>query len=316
MKHLIYICSLALAGFFLTACDDENNLNSSGDVTISMGQSSYSVKENKGLFLVPITVSGERNGAVEVDVEVQSTDPACVEDVHYLVTSKHIIIPHDKNVGYVEIKTVDDRQINADRQFVIRIAKVYGAQMPQASLETAVTLIDNDDIPYDRMGGTWTVTATDMLAEDGPATVTWETQLVTAADEDEDGYGTILTMSPWRMWNGETYEGTIDITHPLIFHYNESSQTASLDLKLGQVMVDEIVMGGENEDGFNMTSCTMRSATPTQTSYTTNGTVVGTVNDDFTQITFNLPLMGLLYDANNMPFSYWFFYTDITLTRK
>ncbi len=316
MKHLIYICSFILTALFLTACEDDSNLNTFADATVSMGQGTYSVKENKGLFLVPVSVKGDRNGAVEVDVEVKSTDPTCVEDRHFLVTSKHIIIPHDKNVGYVEIKAVDDRIINDDRQFVLRIVNVRGARIAQTDLETTVILIDNDDIPYDRLGGTWIVTATDMLQENSPVQVSWETQLITVADEDEDGYGTTVTMSPWRMWNGETYEGTLNIVHPLVFHYNEASQTASLDLKLGQVMVEEIIMGGENEDGFNLTNCLMRSATPTQTGYTTNGTVVGTVNEDFTRITFNLPLMGLLYDANSMPFSYWFFYTDLTLTRK
>lgn len=316
MKHLIYIYSLFVTAILMTGCDDDTSLNTLGDAQVFMEQSVFKVKENKGLFLVPITVEGERNGAVEVDVEVKSNDPNCQEDVHYLVTSKHIIIPHDKTVGYVEIKSVDDRVINADRSFIIQIVRVQGAKAGQNGLETLVTLLDNDDIPYDRLGGTWTVTATDMLQESGPVQVTWETRLVTADDESEEGYGRILTMTPWRMWTGDTYEGQLDILHDLVFHYNASSQTATLDLKLGQTMAEGFALGGEDEDGLDLSKCILRSATPTPTGHTTNGSVVGTVNEDFTQITFNLPLMGLLYDGHNVPFSYWFYYTDIVLTRK
>ena len=316
MKHLIYIYSMVVAALLMASCDDDNNLNTLGEATVSMDQPAMMVKENKGLFNVPISVKGDRNGAVEVDVEVKSTDPTCVEDVNFLVTSKHIIIPHDKSVGYVEIKAVDDRTINADRTFVVEIVKVRGAQLAEASKLTTITLMDNDDIPYDRLGGKWTVTATDMLQEAGPVEVTWTTNLTTVSDESEEGYGTNITMSPWRMWNGETYEGQLDIMHNLVFHYNAASQTATLDLKLGQVMAEGFALGGENEDGMNLTSCTLRSATPSMNNYTTNGTIVGTVNEDFTQITFNLPIMGLLYEANNRPFSFWFYYENVVLTRE
>lgn len=306
---------MVLAAFLMVGCEDDSNLNTYADATVSMGQPALTVKENKGLFTVPISVEGDRNGAVEVDVVVNSTDPACQEDVHYLVTSKHIIIPHDKKVGYVEIKAVDDRKINADRTFEVQIVSVRGAKVAEANSRTLITLMDNDDIPYDRMSGKWTVTATDLLQEAGPTEVNWQTNLTTVADEGEDGYGVEITMSPWRMWTGDTYEGSLDITHKLVFRYNAASQTATLELKLGQTMAEGFALGSENEDGFNMTYCTLRSATPTLSNYTTTGTVVGSVNEDFTQISFNLPLMGLLYDANNRPFSYWFYYSDIVLTR-
>lgn len=305
-----------MVSLFMVSCDDESALNTFGDAKVCMGESTFKVKESKGLFLVPISVVGERNGAVEVDVEVKSNDPACQEDVHYMVTSKHIIIPHDKSVGYVEIKSVDDHEINPDRSFTIQIVGVRGAQLAEEATSTLVTLLDNDDIPYERMAGTWIVTATDMLQEEGPMQISWEARIQTVDDESEDGYGSMLTMKPWRMWNGETYEGQLDILHDLIFHYNASSQTATVDLKLGQIMAEDFALGGEDEDGLDLTSCTLRSATASLTGYTTMGNVVGKVNEDFSQITFNLPIMGVLYDARNIPFSQWFYYTDIVMTKK
>lgn len=315
MKKVFYIFSLVFALLLAVGCEDDNTLNTYGGATVSVGQATYTVKENKGLFNIPIHVSGDRNGAVEVDVDVVCTDNSCQEDVHYLVTSKHIIIPHYKNVGYVEIKAVDDRVINADRQFALRIVNVQGAQLKSSASETLITLTDNDDIPYDRMDGKWTVTATCMMSGPEPVQVSWTTRLKTAIDESEEGYGSIINMSPWRTWYGETYE-ELNISHDLIFKYNAASQTATLSLKLGQEMGKELPLGREDENGYDLRSCTLHSATSTPTGYTTNGSIVGSVNEDFTQIVFNLPIIGLIYDSNEKPYTYWFYYQNVVLTRE
>lgn len=285
-----------------------------GAATVSMGAATYSVKENRGLFTIPVVVAGEQNGDIKVEVEVKSVSANCEVDKHFIVTSTEVVIPASKKSVNIEIKSIDDRIINEDRQFQITIVKAEGASIGTEK-NTLITLLDNDDIPYDRMDGIWVVTASDLLAEQ-PTDISWETRLTTVVDEDADGYGSLITMSPWRMWTGDTYEGAIDIAHSLLFSYNASSQTATVTLKLGEIMCEGIILGGENEDGFNLTNCFMRSATPTQTNYTISGSVIGSVNSDFTKISFNLPLMGLLYDANGMPFSYWFYYNNIELTKK
>ncbi len=318
MKKLLYIALLSVLGLFCVSCFDDATINSTGTAVVSMAKTAYQVKENKGLFYIPILVSGERNGDVEVDIEVTPSSANCQENVHYLVTSKHLVIPAHKNSVNVEIKAIDDRSINEDRSFMLIIKDVKGAVKADSDTQkTLITLLDNDNIPYDRIDGTWIVTAVNRLNSSGVGdSVSWNAQLRTVPDEDGEGYGTLVTMSPWRMWNGDTYEGVLPIQHTLSFRYNASSQTATLNLKLGEVMASEFALGGENEDGLNLTSCTLLSATPTSLNYTTNGNLVGTVNEDFTKITFNLPLMGLLLDANNTPFSYWFWYEDIVLTKK
>lgn len=318
MKKILSVSLIGLCALFMMACADDVKYNTN-ESTVRFGQTEYTVKENKGFFTIPVMATGERNGVVEVDVEIVSLSANCVEDEHYIVTSKHVVIPANKTSVNVEVKTVDDRVINEDRKFGLKISHVKGAvSVDPAYASIAVTLLDNDNIPYDRMGGTWTVTATNMITDSGEASepVSWETQLITVVDEEEEGYGSLLTMSPWRMWNGDTFEGQLDIKHTLSFHYNASSQTATLNLKLGEVMASGFALGGEDEDGLNLSDCTLLSATPTSVNYTLNGTLIGTVNAEFNKITFNLPLMGLLVDANNTPFSYWFYYTNIEMTRK
>lgn len=311
--YIKYIIALVFSLCLITSCKDDEKINSS-DATVSMGEMTYSVKESKGLFTIPVVVAGEQNGDIKVRVEVKSESTNCKVDENFIVTSTDVVIPSSKKSVNIEIKAIDDRIINDDRQFSVTIVDAIGAKINTASNKTLVTLIDNDDIPYDRMDGEWEVTATDLLAE-MPGTVTWTTRLTTVVDDSEEGYGSVITMSPWRMWNGETYEGTINIKHNVIFSYNASSQTATLTLKLGETMCEGIVLG-DKENDLDLSNCFMRSATPTQTSYTINGSIIGTVNSELNKIKFNLPLMGLLYDANSTPFSYWFYYSDIEMTKK
>lgn len=314
MKIKYLFLTLTVALLSLISCTEKESLNTS-DATVSMGEATFSVKESKGLFTIPVVASGERNGDIKVQVEVKSESANCKVDENFIVTSTAVTIPSSKESVNIEIKAVDDRTINPDRQFSVTITNAEGAKINTASNKTLVTILDNDNIPYDRMDGEWTVTATDLLAEQ-PEEITWTTKLSTIVDETEEGYGSLITMSPWRMWNGDTYEGSINISHSLLFKYNASSQTATLTLKLGEKMCEEIILGSDNDNGHDLTNCMMRSATPTQTNFTITGSIIGSVNSEFNKITFNLPLMGVLYDANSVPFSYWFYYENIVLTRK
>lgn len=316
MKFFLKIVPFFFVAFFLIACDDESPLNTAYAI-VGMEKAEYNVKENKGLFTIPLVATGERNGDINVTVAVATTSGNCIEDEHFMVTAKTLTIPASTDCVNVEIKTIDDRVINEDRSFVISIVSAQGATIDTQANQTMVTLLDNDNIPYDRMGGIWVVTAMNALDESGMSKpVSWRTTLSTIVDDEEEGYGKDIVMSPWMMWNNATYEDVLDIVHTLSFHYNESTQSATIDLRLGEVMASGFVLGGENEDGFNLTDCKLRSATPTAMSYTTMGTVIGTVSDNFTKITFNLPLLGILYDANETPFSYWFWYTDIVMTKE
>lgn len=316
MKKFLYIIVAAFAvgasTLTLSSCSDDDTINSAA-ATVSMGQSTYSVKENKGLFTVPVMVSGEQNGDIKVTVEVKSLSANCIVDENVIVTSTEVVIPSSKKSVNIEIKSVDDRVINDDRQFSITLVHAEGATISETEKTTLITLLDNDDIPYDRMDGEWIFTAVNMFKEDTPVE-SWETRLTTVVDDDEPGYGSVITMSPWTIWSGDSYDF---ISHTLLFKYNASSETATVTFKLGEKMSEELVLGGEDEDGFDLTNCTLRSATSSPMSgYTMSGSVVGTVNSDFTEIKFNLPLEGIIFDAKGVPYSPWFLYESITMTKK
>ena len=50
------IFALLLAATLFAACSDDDNDWNNGNATVSMGQTEISVKENKGIFNVPIEV--------------------------------------------------------------------------------------------------------------------------------------------------------------------------------------------------------------------------------------------------------------------
>lgn len=187
MKY-IKLLAIALATTSMVACsDDDANWNSASDVTVSMAQTEISVKENKGIFNVPVSVEGEANGPIQVTVEVAEVgeNPA-MDDVHYLVTSKTIVIPADATTGNIEISTVDNGEINEARQFDITIVSVEGAQVG-ANITTTVNLKDNDAAFYEKLQGAWKMNFTSRY--DGEAS--WSVNVV-GYDEGEEGYDKTL----------------------------------------------------------------------------------------------------------------------------
>lgn len=297
-----------------TSCDNCDDMNT-GEATVAFANTTFSVKESKGLFYVPVVVTGKQNGPIELDVEVIENDELCRKDVHFLVTSTHIKVPAHKSQVNVEIMSVDDRIVNADRKFQLRIVRAKGAEVSSTAGTVDVTLRDNDNIPYERIGGTWTVEATNTLSESGNDPITWTATITTVEDESDPTYGSALTMSPWPAWDGSipTFdEAGQTLSHPLVFHYNEATKTATVDLTFGSIMASGVDFG-TGEDGTDLSKATVRSATPGMTGLVYSGTMVGTVSKDFDEIKFNLPVLGIIFTNSATPYQYFFGFDNITM---
>lgn len=303
----IFLLIVACTGLLLTSCSDDDKFNT-GDAAVSMGQAEYSVKENKGLFSVPLSVTGTQNGPIEVTVGVTVTDKNCVEDKHYLITSKTVTIPASKNTGRIEIKLVDDHIINEDRTFDLTITDVKGAKLNLTQATTHVTILDNDDIPYDRMGGSWTVTATNLMSENYEE-VTWTTSFQ-VYDDDDPLYGREYKVSPWPDWTGEVLD---ILSFPLNFKYDESTRKATVTIQLGSTIGEDINF---NSDGSNpdLEHCNIIIATPSSTGHSTSGVLTGTVSEDFETITFDYPMMGLIVSSTSQPYAYFFNFSNMKFT--
>lgn len=147
---------MAVASLFASCDDDDFNTNSGTKVEFE--SATFKADENGGIFQIPVKVSGLRNGDVKFRVSTSETgaNPA-KEDVNYVVTSKTVSLLADSasnGTVYVEVKAIDDYQMNSDRTFNVTIEDVQGATLG-ANKTVTVTIADNDKSYYSLFGGQW-----------------------------------------------------------------------------------------------------------------------------------------------------------------
>lgn len=306
----------------MVSCSDDDNLNSAA-ATVAFGDKTYSIKESKGIFTIPVNVEGEMNGPVQVEVEVTANSANCKEDVHYLVTSKHIVINPEKKQSYIEVKSVDDRVINDDRQFTLTITKAQGAEISSTLASTSVTLRDNDDIPYERMAGKWTLTANGY--DTGmPAPMSCVIDFTIVDDESDPTYGSVITTKPWPVYDFQSKqylqpeldeEGTV-LSHPMTFHHDAKTGKTTVDMRMGTYFARDLDFGYDEENKIDLHTASIRSATNGMGGLAYSGTITGEVNEDFTEIKFNSPLNIIVFSSNGVPYMFYSQFDNIVFKLK
>lgn len=161
------IFALALAALTLTACSDDDDTvtwNTNTDVTVTLDQQEVTVKENAGLFFLPINVQGERNGCIKVTVAVKQEaaypDTQAAQDpLNFFITTKTVIIDPAADSYNLEITAVDDPLPGDDLSFTVYIESVEYAQMGGAN-QTIVRINDKGASPqFDALPTTWRCSA-------------------------------------------------------------------------------------------------------------------------------------------------------------
>jgi len=292
----IYALLLATAVFAGCSQEDELSWNSS-DATVSMGQAELVTKENKGMVNVPVVVEGELNGPVEVTVEVTEVgeNPA-MEDVHYLVTSMTVVIPADATEGKIEFKTVDDADINEARTFAMNIKSVNGAKVGEVAT-TTVTLKDNDSQFYEKLQGRWKWNAVDANGN----SLSWNVNII-GAEEGEEGYDEVFQVTGIM-----GYDWT---SMTMFYNYDIATKTGYVYIPFGYIFAEGVNFGlGGTQD--------VATGTVVDGYINFDGGLIGTWNDDFTEITFeeNKIMYGFLID-NGQPNGYtWFNCLNIKMSK-
>lgn len=292
----IYALLLATAVFASCSQEDEISWNSS-EATVSMGDSVLVIKENKGMVNVPVVVEGELNGAVEVTVEVAEVgeNPA-MEDVHYLVTSKKLIIPADATSGSIEFKTVDDADINEARTFSITITSVNGAAVGNVN-STVVTLKDNDSQFYEKLQGRWKMNSVTAKG----ASQSWSVNIV-GVEEGEEGYNEVFQVTGIMgySWTSMT----------MFYNYDVATKTGYVYIPFGYIFAEGVDFGlGGTQD--------VATGTVVDGYINFDGGLVGTWNEDFTEITFeeNKIMYGFLIDQGSPNGYSWFNCLNIKMVK-
>ena len=147
----------------MTACSGSDEFNTESGVSVEMAQGAITVKENKGLFNVPVVLNGNTNGNVKVTIKVEGSgeNPALPFEEkdgkwsgNFIVTSKTVNIPQGVSEVNIEINTHDDFDENPDRTFTVTIVSAEGASIGNLA-STIVTIKDNDSLPYEKIQGAW-----------------------------------------------------------------------------------------------------------------------------------------------------------------
>lgn len=282
MKYL-KIMALALGGFLLTACSNDDDYNTASGVTVEMGVSEFTASESASSFNVPIKITGDANGPVKVEIKVESTgsNPAVpyeerdgVWSGNFIVTSETINIPSDDKIAYVQIRPIDDKDENDSRTFTITIVSAEGATIGALN-STLVTLKDNDSTPYGKIQGEWTFS---FINQNG-APAAWNVNL-TGYEEGTPEYENLLTL-----------EGLAGRESYLDLDYYEDETTGEMYVEM--ILPEPIAWydsanyiwlftGRRTDAGFSLAS----------------GTIRGTVSADMKEITFD-PAAYLIFTVAN-----------------
>lgn len=222
-KIKLFMLMVAALPFFASCSEDDVNTE---ECTVGFASNAITVEETAGYVQVPITVSGHRNGPVRLTIETATVgDEGAVEGTHYTITDKTLNLNSDTlSTGTinVEVKVIDDSEINDDRQFTLTIASAEGAEVTTS--QTTVTIADNDGDFYKAFAGTWTFSATDIKGSTTSFPVT-----ITAAAEGSTDYEKVLTCEASSILGaGETYSWKLE------YSFDKESMTGQLGLVCGE----------------------------------------------------------------------------------
>lgn len=291
------IYAIALAALSLTACsdsDDDNGLNSTSGVTVQMQKMTMSVSEDmqQGVYYeVPVVVTGDANGPVEVTLEVQGTGTTpATEGEHYIITDKTITIDADTKIGYMEFYPTGDNVANDDRQFIVTIVSAKGATVGTEST-CIVTLIDNESLlpkAYEKIQGSYVVTA------DGEDPFVAN---VVGVLEGEDGYLT-------KVYITDFYDPDFDPIE-CDFSFDASTGKGIVAMPFG------VNIGGPWNFGAPVGVCDVKLCSVNNGVVVTSGSAIATTDVDFTTFTFDKSLIGVLYTNPAGAFTgYTYFWFD------
>lgn len=309
MRNIYFALILCIASVCgLTSCDSssEETINSTGKAVVTFTSDTIYVKENKGLFNIPFKITGERNGLVKVNVAIIDND-SCKEDKNFIITSKSINISTSKNSALVECNTVDDRKINNDRTFIVKFALVEGAAINSEAASIVVKILDNDNTPYDRMAGKWTITAVNDLSIDRQE-FTWNVTIETADVNDSINYGSLLYIKPFADGGGNV---VADYALPMHFKWDESNKIGKIEIKQSEFVGTADM---QLEDDAEITNYTILT-------FSFNGTVKGDVSTDLNSVNIPNQILGKFFKTDGLEEvdiykTVAFGWSNMVLTRK
>lgn len=224
---------LAVVSLF-AACSSDDDYNTN-EATVSFACTTVTTKESAGIVNIPINVTGLRNGNVSVSIKAEEVgDNPAKEDVNYMITCKTINLNADtleNGTINVEVKMVDDSEINESRTFKLTIVSANGAKIGE-NASTNVIIRDNDAAFYEKFFGKWKLTGT-IEDSKGASTFSKDVTISGATDEESYDYDNILTASAPGLIN---VGKSIDCEWHFRYTFDKETKTGTLGIVCGEVI--------------------------------------------------------------------------------
>lgn len=228
--------------FFWSCSDNEEDINTE-QCTVGFESEEVVINEaTTGYTNIPINVSGYRNGSVQIKLEAAPVgEDGAVEGKNYLITDKTLNINADTlSTGTlnVEVKVLDDNEINEDRQFTLTIVSAKGAEIK--TQKTTVTIKDNDGDTYLAFFGTWTLKAKQPVYDESGQQIpgayndfSADVTISGTTDENNADYESILTASCLGMFNVSV---SLDCSWRFRYSYNKETRQGTLGFICGDLV--------------------------------------------------------------------------------
>ena len=227
MKYIKFFMLMVVAVLIASCSSDDATYNSETGTTVGFTSDTIKVKESTGFFNVPIAIEGKRNGDIKFQIEVLAAgDNPATEDKDFMITGKTLTLLNDTTSSdalKVEIKTIDNSEINEARMFKLKIVNLQGAQL--VNDEVVVVLRDNDAAFFEKFYGKWTFSAIDSEGAPVERTIT----ITGPSDEEDPDYEKVLTVTGNSFLN-------VGVALNFQWHFNYSFDTATKKGTLGFVM--------------------------------------------------------------------------------
>lgn len=297
------IFAIALAALTMTACSDDDELNTSA-CTVSMEKEQMVASEDMVqdvYYNVPIVVDGESNGPIKVTVEVSgSSNTPAVEGEHYVITQKTITIPAGQKVGNIEFHPTGDVEVNEDRQFIMTIISAEGAKIGQNNT-TVIDLLDDDHFlpeAYAKISAIYNCTT------DNGATVLG----IATYPEGDEKYLKKAIIYGWAGYDWAQIECD--------FSYDVATGAVRLNIPVGALVAEDVNFG-EDLGICKVFVCGYSSA-----GLSLGGSISVVSDPDVNTFTFQSGIAGGIFDGNATEASgsaflgyVWFRYLSITMTK-
>ena len=296
MRYIKLFMLFAVASLF-ASCSDDETINSN-NVTAGFVNDTIVVKENTGFFNIPIKIEGARNGDVKLEVSVAGTgtNPA-TEDKNYRITGKSLQLLTDtlkSSTLNVEVQTVDDQEINENREFTVTIKSQQGVTLTD-QVSVVVVIRDNDAAFYEKFFGKWEFTAIDSDGNDVKRNIT----ISGVTDESDPWYDYVLSVHAPAFLNVGV---DLDFDWYFLYEFDKETKTGSLTFVQGETISS---YGGVYE------WCWLSNA-----QYYTTEWALGEGDSFPTEISFSTEDNGPLYFYATAPSEgWWERYSDIKIRK-